>query len=135
MNANINQEVIRMKITAINPAIISAFADEIIAFYEKNFGFRVIHKGNLISTANPLETVCVLENEAGLRLDVVRLDSAKSAAHGLRINVDDFDAGLALYEAEGFSVMCGPVATETSKRVLLNKRDGAPVLLMQHLKK
>lgn len=123
-----------MKITSINPVIISADADEIISFYEKNFGFRVIHKGSLISTANPTETIRVLENEDGHRLDVIRLDSKTSTEHGLRINVDDFDEALSIYKAEGFSIMSGPVVSNTSKRVLITKRNGAPLLLMQHLK-
>ncbi len=123
-----------MKITSINPVIISAYADQIISFYEKNFGFRVIHRGSLISTTNPVETVRVLENKDGHRLDIIRLDSKTATEHGLRINVDDFEEALALYKAEGFSIMYGPTVTETSKRVLLSKHGDAPLLLMQHLK-
>lgn len=123
-----------MKITSINPAIITPHADQITAFYEKSFGFRVIHKGTLISTANPNETVRVLENEDGIRLDIVQLNSQKVSVHAIRVNVDDFEEGLAVYKAEGFSEISEPVVSKSSKRVLISKLDGAPILLMQHLK-
>ena len=123
-----------MKINSVNPVIIWDNADKVVSFYENSLGFHVVHNGRFFSQDDPEGKIRVLENEAGFRIDIIRLESQKTPTHGIRMNVEDLDEILAVYEAEGFSVYRGPVIVDNSKRVLVAKDNGEPVMVFQHIK-
>lgn len=124
-----------MKVTSINAALIGSNANAVIAFYEDNFGFKVMHRTDLIDGLAPLAAMFTLENEKGVTYDVIQLDSAVEEAVASRVNVDNFEDAFAAYAALGYAVAYGPAIIESATTALLCKNGAAPVLLMQHIQK
>ena len=114
------------------PAIVCKDAEMIAKFYEDNFGFKVAHKLSSLTGEKEEDAIWVMENEAGIRFDIINMDLPFSIS--IRVNVDDFDEALKFYKAEGFVENCAPVCGKSSKRVLLSKFDQTPILLIQHIK-
>ena len=91
-----------MKLKTFNPAIVTRNAEAVIAFNERVYDFKVIHK-----TENYLGTTdveYVLENPDGFRLDVIYVKDQAVDCHAMRVNVDDFEAALEEYKKEGFRI-------------------------------
>ena len=120
-----------MKLKNIYPAIVTANPEKVIAFHEKMYGFKVIHK--IENNLNMGDCEYVLENPDGFRLDVIQSD-VQNDFHTMRVNVDDFDEALAAYQAEGFAVVVGPETNQSFRRALLCRENGTKFMLMQHLK-
>lgn len=81
----------------------------------------------------------VLENDKGRRLDIVcshfPADSFKEGCLGLRVNVDDFDEGLAYFEAQGYALFGTTHETDSSITALLSGGDKGHIVLFHHKRK
>ena len=80
----------------------------------------------------------VLENEKHRRVDLVRYqfpaDHFKEGFLGMRANVDDFEDGLAYFQAQGYALFGTAHETESSVTALLTKGDGTFLVLFHHKK-
>lgn len=124
-----------MKITSMYPTILTPDPEGVIAFYEKNFNFRIKHQGIAVHPGETTtEKVYCLEDEKGIRFDVVSYSGYTTAIHGMRINVDNFEEALEVYHKEGFIEISDLDVSQHSKRILISKNGSEPILLMQHLK-
>ncbi len=78
----------------------------------------------------------VLENEKNRRVDIVRshfpADSFKDGFLGMRVNVDDFDEGVAYFEEQGYSLFGTAHDTGSSVVALLKRGDGSDLVLFHH---
>lgn len=61
--------------------------------------------------------------------------SVSGELHAIRVNVDNFEEAMKIYNDEGFTVFKGPNILPDSKNVLLAAPDKPLILLMQHIKK
>ena len=123
-----------MKISAMYPSVLTSNPEAVIAFYEKYFNFRIIHQGTAVHPEETDEKIYTLENEKGVRFDVVHYSGYTTAIHGMRVNVDNFEEALEVYRNEGFKPVSALVVSNRSKRILLSKNGSEPILMMQHLK-
>ena len=124
-----------MKVTSVNAALIGNDAAAVVAFYENNFGFKLMHRTDLSDGLAPLTAMFTLENEKGVSYDVIQLDGAAEEAAASRVNVDNFEDAFAAYAALGYAVAYGPAIIESATTALLSKSGAAPVLLMQLIRK
>lgn len=122
-----------MNITGMNTVLVGKNVKEIMDFYEKNFGFKVIHSRPALLGKDESEMLYIMENPEGFRLDFVSLNT-DAPSYGMRINVDDFDEAVALYKAQGLTEISDVVIFDDLKCVLLQKMAATPLLLVQHLK-
>ena len=78
----------------------------------------------------------VLENANKRRVDLVcshfPADSFVEGFFGMRANVDDFDAGMELFGAQGYALFGEPHETETSITGLLTKAGREYIILFHH---
>jgi hypothetical protein len=120
-----------MKVTDFYPVF---YADDIeteIRHFTEELGFFVKHRPQI----EFLDYV-ILENENKRRIDIVcshfPADSFTDGYLGMRVNVDDFDEGLAYFEKQGCTLFGEPHETETSITGLLTKGDGGYIILFHH---
>lgn len=122
-----------MKVTSFNPIYGTENIDEAVAFF-KNLGFEVIHK-----FAKEGFEIHTLENEAGLRLDIMNNDYVRAAKiNGIfatRLNVDDLHEAIEFFEQNGGETLT-PIIPEANSRELVNIRtkNGDIYSVIQHLK-
>lgn len=124
-----------MKISGFNPIILTNDLEKLCSVHVEKLGFKVIH--TIKGTAADPEAVgeYVMENDAGARIDLVYYEKAVNGITSVRVNVDDFDEALAVYQSEGFSVAAGPVVLKSAKWALVDRgSDGNTFVLMQHIK-
>lgn len=121
-----------MEISAFYPAVVTDDAAKIIEKMKK-FGFSVIHQRNISSVEGVGEYV--MANANNQRMDIVSDPSVSGALHAIRVNVDNFEEAMKIYNDEGFTVFKGPNILPDSKNVLLAAPDKPLILLMQHIKK
>ena len=99
--------------------------------FTEELGFSVIHEPRI----EFLDYV-TLENEKKRRVDIVcshfPADSFKEGFLGMRANVDDFDEGVAYFEAQGYAIFGTAHETESAITALLTKGDGTYVVLFHH---
>ena len=80
----------------------------------------------------------VLENANKRRVDLVcshfPADNFKEGFLGMRVNVDDFDAGVSCFAAQGYAIFGTAHETESSITALLTKGDGSCLVLFHHKK-
>ena len=101
--------------------------------FTEDLGFAVKHRPKI----EFLDYV-VLENEKHRRIDLVcshfPADHFKEGFLGMRANVDDFAAGLAFFEGQGYALFGTAHETDSSVTALLTGADGAFLVLFHHKK-
>ena len=99
--------------------------------FTEDLGFYVKHRPKI----EFLDYV-VLENEHKRRIDLVcshfPADAFKKGFLGMRVNVDDFDAGVSYFAAEGYTIFGTVHETESSQTALLTKGDGTYLVIFHH---
>ena len=120
-----------MKITDYYPIIYAEDIEKEIRRYTEELGFELKHRPEI----EYLE-YAVLENEKKRRIDLVcshfPADSFKEGYLGMRVNVDNYDEGLAYFEKQGYSVFGTAHETDSSVTALLTKGDGSYIVLFHH---
>ena len=101
--------------------------------FTEDLGFAVKHRPQI----EFLDYV-VLENEKKSRVDLVcshfPADSFKEGFLGMRVNVDDFEEGIAYFAAQGYAIFGTAHETESSITALLSKGAGSYLVLFHHKK-
>ena len=122
-----------MNITDCYPVFYTNDIDVGIKSFREDFGFEVKHRLQI----KFLDYV-IMENEKNRRIDFVcshfPADHFKEGYFGMRVNVDDFDAGLSCFEEKGYTLFGEPHEVETAITGLLIKEGGAYVILFYHKK-
>jgi len=122
-----------MQVTDFYPVFYCEDIENEIKRFTEDFGFELKHKPQI-----EFLDYAVLENKNNRRVDLVcshfPADSFKEGFLGMRVNVDDFDEGVAYFEALGYSVFGTAHETESSVTALLTKGDGAYLILFNHKK-
>lgn len=120
-----------MKVTDYYPIIYTNDLEAGIKRFTEDLGFTVKHRPDI-----EFLDYAVLENEKHRRVDIVcshfPADSFKEGFLGMRVNVDDFAAGLAYFKAEGYSLFGTPHETEASVTALLTNGGGSYIVLFNH---
>ena len=121
-----------MKVTDSYPIFYAKDVDAAARRYEA-LGYAVTHRPRI----EFLDYV-VLENEKHRRIDLVcshfPADDFKDGFLGMRANVDDFAAGLAFFEGQGYALFGTAHETDSSVTALLTGDDGAYLVLFHHKK-
>ena len=123
-----------MKITGMFPTITYKNSKELIEFACENFGFHVEHTPQAIISENQSDRCYILKNENGVRFDVIQFDVDEPVS-GMCINVDDFDEALSIFLKDGYIQKGEPVVVDNAKKVLIEKKENIPILLIQHYRK
>ncbi len=123
-----------MKVTDYYPIFYAEDVEAETRRFTEELGFLVKHRPKI----EFLDYV-VLENEKKRRVDIVHsrfpADSFKEGFLGMRVNVDDFDAGISYFKAQGYAVFGTAHETESSVTALLTKGDGSYLVLFHHKKR
>ena len=122
-----------MKITDCYPIFYAEDIEAETRRFTEDLGYTLKHRPKIEN----LDYV-VLENDKNRRVDLVRshfpADSFKDGFLGMRVNVDDFDEGVAYFKAKGYTVFGTDHETGSSVVALLSKGDGSCLVLFRHKK-
>ena len=122
-----------MTVTDYYPIFYTNDLETEIRRYEAELGFEVKHRPRI-----EFLDYAILENKNKRRIDLVcshfPADSFSEGYLGMRANVDDFDEGLACFEAQGYSLFGTAHETDSSITALLTKGDGTYIVLFHHKK-
>ena len=122
-----------MKVTDFYPIFYAEDLEAETKRFTEDLGFAVKHRPQI----EFLDYV-VLENEKKSRVDLVcshfPADSFKEGFLGMRVNVDDFEEGVAYFKAQGYSIFGTAHETESSITALLSRGDGTYLVLFHHKK-
>ena len=122
-----------MQVTDFYPVFYCEDIENEIKRFTEDFGFTIKHKPQI-----EFLDYAVLENKNNRRVDLVcshfPADSFKEGFLGMRVNVDNFDEGVAYFEALGYSVFGTAHETDSSVTALLTKGDGTYLILFNHKK-
>jgi len=123
-----------MKITAFNPMIITAKADDLISLFEE-LGFERRHERTGIDELT--DSSVRMKDANGYHIDIAQVDVIPQDLTAIRINVRDFDEAYELLTAHGFTIVQGGKITETesSKSVMMTAPSGFAVDLTYHYRK
>ena len=120
-----------MKITAFNPMIITANADDIIKTFEA-LGFERRHEKTDIDDRTGSSVR--MKNANGFHVDIAQVDRMPQDMSAIRMNVRDFDEAYAFLTAHGFNIVQGGKVTDTgsSKSVMMVSPSGFAIDLDYH---
>jgi len=123
-----------MKITDYYPIFYTNdLESEVRRWTGEELGFEVKHRPKI-----EFLDYAILENGNKRRVDLVcshfPADSFAEGYLGMRANVDDFDAGMAYFETQGYSLFGTAHETDSSITALLTKGDGTYIVLFHHKK-
>ena len=121
-----------MKVTAYYPVFYAENLEEEAKRYTEELGFTIVHR----LAVKDLEYY-VLDN-GGNRIDLIHSTlpflTFETGFYGMRVNVDDFDEGLAYFKARGM-VQEGETRDEESRKTaVLQGRDVSRIILFHHKK-
>ena len=123
-----------MKVSSYYPMFYVKDIESEIKRYQEDFGFEVMHHPEIDKI-----DLYVLGVGDGTRINLVHTDLPSfnfedGAFMGMRVNVDDFDEGVAYFEGRGY-VKISPVKdTESFKLIVLKKNDHDHVSVFYHKK-
>jgi beta-lactam-binding protein with PASTA domain len=123
-----------MKITGINPTIITSKYDDAIKLFE-SLGFEIRHHNDIDETV-PISTR--LKNKDGFTIDINESDKFPHDITLIRINVDNFDEAYKMFKEHGFKNVAGEdntVDVPHFKGAHMISPSGFNVMVMQHIKK
>ena len=122
-----------MKVTGFYPIFYAEDFDAGIRRFTEELGFEVKHRPRI-----EFLDYAVMENEKKNRVDLVRshfpADSFKAGFLGMRVNVDDFEEGVAYFKAQGYAIFGTAHETEASITALLTNGNGSFLVLFHHKK-
>ena len=120
-----------MKVTDYYPIFYTKDIEAESKRFTEEMGFEVTHRPQI----EFLDYV-VLKKKKKRRIDLVcshfPADSFKDGFLGMRANVDNYEEGLAYFEAQGYALFGTAHETESSITALLSKGDGTYLVLFHH---
>lgn len=124
-----------MKITTINPLIVSKDAENIIKLFEA-LGFEKQHSITFAEDTTDITSVR-MKNADGFAVDVALADDLQRDLSLIRMNVDDFDEAYQMLLDRGFKNPRGvehEVDTPTNKSAMMISPSGFAFDVCQHIK-
>ncbi len=123
-----------MKITAFNPMILSAHADDLIKLFEE-MGFEKRHAPT-VDTGKSEVTSTRMRDENGNHIDIANVQSRPQDMTIIRMNVDHFEEAYEFLLSKGFINPRGDhtVDTKTNKSCMMISPSGFAFDLCQHIK-
>lgn len=118
-----------MKITGINPTIITLKYDDAIKLFE-SLGFEIRHHNEIDETV-PISTR--LKNKDGFTIDINKSDKFPHDITLIRINVDNFDECYHMFKERGFRDV-NIVNMPYYKGAHMISPSGFNIMVMQHIK-
>lgn len=120
-----------MKVTDCYPIFYSVDMEAALKHFTEDLGFSVRHRPRI-----EMLDYAVLENENHRRVDLVcsyfPADSFKEGFLGMRVNVDDFDEGVAYFKSRGYDIFGTAHETDSFVTALLTNGDGTYLVLFRH---
>ena len=124
-----------MKVTGINPTIITSKYDDAIKLFQ-SLGFEIRHHSDNIDERVPVSTR--LKNKDGFIIDINKSDNFPHDITLIRINVDNFDEAYQFFKEQGFkNVSEGDKTVDVPnfKGAHMISPSGFNIMLMQHIRK
>ena len=118
-----------MKITGINPTVITSKYDDAIKLFE-SLGFEIRHHNDIDETV-PVSTR--LKNKDGFTIDINQSDKFPHDITLIRINVDNFDECYQMFKERGFKDV-NIVEMPYYKGAHMISPSGFNIMVMQHIK-
>ena len=122
-----------MKVTDYYPIFYANDVEAEVKRYTEELGFTVKHRPDI----EYLDYI-TLENDHKRRIDLVcshfPADSFREGFLGMRVNVDNFEEGVAYFEGLGYAMFGTAHETEASITALLNKGERDFIVLFHHKK-
>lgn len=122
-----------MKVTSFYPVFTAEkMSDEMLEFYA-DMGMKKLHSYKLAN-----KEILVFGNEAGQRVDVVvggAVPNENRLNRNMRVNVDNFDEGVAYFEARGFKAEYVHDGESARVSALVNSNDPSNIILLYYHKK
>ena len=123
-----------MKVTSYYPMFYVKDIESEIKRYQEDFGFEVMHHPDIGAI-----DLYVLGVGDGTRINLVHSDLPnfnfeEDGFIGMRVNVDNFDEGVAYFEGKGYEKISPVKDTETFKLIVLKKNDHDHVSVFYHKK-
>ena len=123
-----------MKITTLNPLIVTKDAEPVIALFEA-LGFEKRH--NLQANTGKTDFNSVRMADAnGFHVDIANVPTVERDMTLIRMNVDDFDEACAFLTSKGFANPRGgrTVDTKSNKSCMMVSPPGFAFDLCQHIR-
>ena len=123
-----------MKITTLNPLIVSKNAEEIISLFEE-LGFEKRH-APLVDTGDRKVVRTRLKDANGFYVDVSKVEAIPHDLTAIRMNVDNFREAYDLLTAHGFRKAPGieEVNLDTARALLMVSPSGFAIEVIEHIK-
>ena len=122
-----------MKVSDYYPVFYANDIEAEIKRFTEDLGFEVKHKPKI----EYLDYV-VLENDKKRRIDIVCShfpnDSFKEGFLGMRVNVDNFDEGVAYFRTQGYTIFGDTHESESAIHALLTRDNSSYVIIFHHKK-
>lgn len=120
-----------MKVSDFYPVFYAEDIEAEIKRFTEDLGFSLKHRPRI-----EMLEYAALENENKRRVDIVcshfPADSFKDGFLGMRANVDDFDEGVAYFNALGYEIFGTAHDTDSFVTALMTKGDGAYLVVFHH---
>ena len=120
-----------MKVSDFYPVFYAEDIEAEIKRFTEDLGFSLKHRPRI-----EMLEYAALENENKRRVDIVcshfPADSFKDGFLGMRANVDDFDEGVAYFNALGYEIFGTAHDTDSSVTALMTKGDGTYLVVFHH---
>ena len=121
-----------MKITAYYPVLFANDLNAAMQQYEK-LGFKHLH-----TLDDGWVKLHILEIN-GDRIDIFTSElpelQMKDGFYAMRVNVREFEEGLAFYQEQGYKILMGPASAPSMQLAVLANDDGNRIFLFHHIKK
>ena len=120
-----------MKVSDFYPVFYAEDIEAEIKRFTEDLGFSLKHRPRI-----QMLEYAALENENKRRVDIVcshfPADSFKDGFLGMRANVDDFDEGVAYFNALGYEIFGTAHDTDSFVTALMTKGDGTYLVVFHH---
>ena len=123
-----------MKVSSYYPMFYVKDIESEIKRYQEDFGFEVMHHPEIDKI-----DLYVLGVGDGTRINLVHSDLPdfnfeEDGLMGMRVNVDDFDEGVAYFEGRGYEKATSVIETESFKAMRLKKSNSDQIVIFYHKK-
>ena len=123
-----------MKVTSYAPVFYAKDVEIKLKRYQDVLGLELLHQPK----TNRFD-LYVLGAEDGTRINIIHSDNPafsnmEDGFIGMRVNVDDFDEGVAFFKEQGFTEAAPVDDTESFKAIVLNMSGSDSVVVFYHKK-
>ena len=123
-----------MKVTSYYPIFYAKDIESELKRYQEDFGFEVMHHPQTEGL-----DLYVLGVGDGTRINLINFDipdfyDGEVGFFGMRVNVDNFDEGVAYFEGQGYERIPIVEETESFKAMRLKKSNGEYAVIFYHKK-